>query len=209
MSPMPVGDTERRIEQLAAADGLRFERNVVPAITQRGHLDLRDVAPETVSLLRGIYLDLGGNEDELAAKRPTPLRGDFLHVATRTVVEIDELQHFTTARRRTLVAYPPQLSLGFDLNEYLQLCDEWSSRADLQYAHRPAVGFGPGGRQRQRAYNDALRDIALPALGYAPVVRIATPDRDGETAYARVRAELLSRTTTRTPLHPEEQNDER
>lgn len=38
---------------------------------------------------------------------------------------------------------------------------------------KTAIGFGPGGRQR--AYNDALRDLVTPTLGHPPVIRVAAP----------------------------------
>ena len=38
--------------------------------------------------------------------------------------------------------------------------------------------------QRERAYHDALLDLATPAMGHPPVVRIAALDGDGAAAYA-------------------------
>ena len=38
--------------------------------------------------------------------------------------------------------------------------------------------------QRERAYHDALRDLATPAMGHPPLLRIAAPDGDGAAAYA-------------------------
>ena len=55
-----------------------------------------------------------------------------------------------------------------------------------------AKGFGFGGVQRERAYHDALRDLATPAMGHPPVVRIAAVDGDGTAAYRRSRASLLA-----------------
>ena len=55
----------------------------------------------------------------------------------------------------------------------------------------PAKGFGFGGVQRERAYRDALLDLATPAMGQPPVVRIAAPDGDGAAAYRRHRDALL------------------
>jgi hypothetical protein len=52
--------------------------------------------------------------------------------------------------------------------------------------------FGVGGRQRQRAYYDSLRDLATPAMGHPPVVRVAAPERDGRAAYVRHRDYLLA-----------------
>ncbi len=56
----------------------------------------------------------------------------------------------------------------------------------------PAKAFGFGGVLRERAYHDALRDLATPAMGHPPLVRIAATDGDGAAAYRRHRAVLLS-----------------
>jgi hypothetical protein len=45
--------------------------------------------------------------------------------------------------------------------------------------------------QRERAYHDSLRDLAAPAMGHPPVVRIAAVDGDGTAAYRAHRASLL------------------
>ena len=44
--------------------------------------------------------------------------------------------------------------------------------------------------QRERAYHDALRDLATPAMGHPPLIRIAATDGDGAAAYARHRDSL-------------------
>jgi hypothetical protein len=54
-----------------------------------------------------------------------------------------------------------------------------------------AKGFGFGGMQRERAYHDAPFDLATPAMGHPPVIRIAAVDGDGAAAYLRHRASLL------------------
>ncbi len=45
--------------------------------------------------------------------------------------------------------------------------------------------------QRERAYHDALRDLATPAMGHPPLVRIPVVDGDGAAAY-RDRREALA-----------------
>ena len=52
--------------------------------------------------------------------------------------------------------------------------------------------FGFGGMQRERAYHDALRDLATPAMGHPPLLRIAAVDGDGAAAYRRHRASVLA-----------------
>ena len=63
----------------------------------------------------------------------------------------------------------------------------------------PAKGFGFGGVQRERAYHDALRDLATPAMGHPPLIRIAALDGDGAAAYARHRARAARAQRRLTP----------
>lgn len=189
---MPRGDTENAFQSAAVADGIPLVRARVPWINQRGHYGLPPQAASALHTLDRIFDALDGIRPEQAAKALTPLPGDFLHVESGTFIEIDEHQHFTTYRLATLNLYPHDLEVGFDVNEYRSLCRSWSPKADRYRLNKAATGFGQGGRQRQRAYNDALRDLATPALGYPGVVRVAAPERDGDAAYLRVRDRLAS-----------------
>jgi hypothetical protein len=57
---------------------------------------------------------------------------------------------------------------GFDPDHYRELCRFWQAKADKYRRTKEARGFGVGGRQRQRAYYDSLRDLATPAMGHPP-----------------------------------------
>jgi hypothetical protein len=184
---MPAGQTQAAFAVAAAADGVDLVLAKIPGINQRGHVGLPQEAARAVPTLAAIFTALGGNQADLAAKRTTALQGDYLHVASGLYIEVDEIQHFTTARLATLDLYPAGTPLGYDIETYRKLCRLWSAKADKAFAHKADVAFGPRGRQRQRAYNDALRDVGLPALGHPPVVRIAIPDGDGPAAYRRNR----------------------
>jgi hypothetical protein len=108
------------------------------------------------------------------------------------VIEVDDAAHFTSFRLTALELYPSDVRLGFDLAEHEELCRDWCARTDRLGRGLAAKGFGFGGMQRERAYHDALRDLAVPAMGHPPVVRIAALDGDGAAAYARHRAALLA-----------------
>jgi hypothetical protein len=107
------------------------------------------------------------------------------------LIEVDESQHFTSFRLLTLEMYPVGVPLGFDVSEYMELCRSWQAQSDKYFRGKSARGFGIAGRQRQRAYYDALRDLAAPAMGHPPLIRIAAPERDPEAAYRRHRQQLL------------------
>lgn len=187
---MPVGDCERAFAEASAQDGVVLVRAKVAWLNQRGHLGLPDAAAEVHESLDRIFTALDGDHIAQAAKRTTPLPGDFLHEPSGTFIEIDESQHFTSHRLETLRLYPSSVRLGYDIEDYVALCEIWAARSDRYFASKAAVGFGSGGRQRQRAYHDALRDLATPAMGHPPLIRVAAPDRDGSAAYLRVRDRL-------------------
>jgi hypothetical protein len=154
----------------------------VPWLSARGHTEgvvQRDAPPHVIAALRSIHAHLGGDEQLLAAKRggnsPTP---DLIHEELGCVIEVDEEQHFTTARLRTFGQYPADVPLGYQLETYVGLVREWTPRGDRAFAHRVSADFPrPGGRQAQRAYNDSLRDLLAPTFTGHPVIRLAVPDR--------------------------------
>lgn len=104
------------------------------------------------------------------------------------MVEVDEVQHFTSYRAVTLELLRSRRRQ--DLDSYRELCMTWSPKADRYRAARGAKGF-PGlfGRSRQRAYNDLLRDLVAPAMGYK-ILRIPAPMASGSEAYGASAAML-------------------
>ena len=161
----------------------------VPWLTVRGHLDqyVQQHAPSSVlDVLSTVHEELGGDAGALAGKRSGSIQSDLVVVATGQLVEVDEVQHFTTARKATLDHYPEAVSLGFSLDEYRLLVARHQSEGDRAFAHKRAADFDfAGGRQAQRAYNDALRDLLAPTFTGLPVVRVAVPTRDYGPAVRR------------------------
>lgn len=140
-----------------------------------------------------IAVALGADLDALRlAKRVSRPRSDLMHADSRVIIEVDEIQHFTSHRVASFDHYPPETPLGFDIEEYRSLCGLHSCCADGAFAHRAAVGFGPRGRGKQRALYDALRDLSLPAAGWPSVVRIPVPDRDYVRAWKQARSRVFA-----------------
>jgi hypothetical protein len=164
-----------------------------PWLTPRGHLDadvhgcLGDDARIT---LDRILVALDGDADSLAAKRRGSMRVDFM-TESGLIVEYDEVQHFTSSRRLTLDRYPGDAPLGFDPVDYARLIERWLPTGDRAFAHKSAAEFpGAAGRQRQRAYFDAFRDLAAPAFEVGPLIRIPCPDDNYAAGVRRLRAAL-------------------
>ena len=189
------GDCQLAFALAAAEDGIELQPQSLPWLSQRGHLGLPDTASAAAEVLERIYLALGGDLATLASARTTALPGDFFHEPTGTLIEVDESQHFTSSRLTTFDLYPDDVPLGFELDQYKALCDQRRHASDGYYRTKGARGFGVGGRQRQRAYYDALRDLATPAMGHPPLLRIDAPLRDGRAAYGAHRERLLSALT--------------
>ena len=145
-----------------------------------------------LEVLGAIYARLKGDVSVLhAARENLLLPVDLWHAPTGTVIEVDGPAHFTSFRLTALDLYPAGVAVGFDLDEYRELCRALAPASDALSRGLPAKGFGFGGVQRERAYHDALRDLATPAMGHPPLVRVAAADGDGAAAYARVRQALL------------------
>jgi hypothetical protein len=201
--PLPLDDPYVAFAEAAARDGIALESRSFDWLSEQGHVGLervakarRDpalVAPVVAALevLGAICARLGGDVSVLSASRENLLLTvDLVHPPTGTVIQVDGPAHFTSFRLAALDLYPATVTVGFDLDEYRELCRAWCPRADGLSRGLPAKGFGFGGVPRERAYHDALRDLATPAMGHPPLVRIPAVDGDGAAAYARHRASL-------------------
>jgi hypothetical protein len=114
-----------------------------------------------------------------------------MHKDSRVIIEVDEIQHFTSHRLLSFESYPKDAPLGFDLEDYRELCSRHHVKADKAWGTKKTATFGPRSRGRQRAFYDALKDLSLPAAGLPPVVRIAVPDRDYVRAWKQARSRVF------------------
>jgi hypothetical protein len=199
------GEVQSAFAHAAAEDGIVLGSQAFDWLCEQGHVGLERVAKArrdpalvapvkaAVQPLAAIYARLNGDVSVLHASRENLLLAvDLVHEPTGTVIAVDEAPHFTSFRLAALDLYPADASIGFDLAEHKALCREWSSRTDGLARGLAAKGFGFGGQQRERAYHDALRDLATPAMGHPPVRRFAAVDGDGAAAYRRHRDALLA-----------------
>jgi hypothetical protein len=204
---MARDDTRAAFARAAAEDGLVLEPAAFDWLCEQGHVGLervakarRDpalVAPVVAALevLAAIFARLGGDESVLRASRENLLLPvEMVHAPSGTVIEVDGPEHFTSFRLAALDLYPAGAEVGFDLAEHRRLCRAWAAESDGLSRGLAAKAFGFGGVQRERAYHDALRDLATPAMGHPPLVRVAAVDGDGAAAYRRHRASLLALT---------------
>jgi hypothetical protein len=202
---VPPDDPWVSFAEAAARDGIVLEPGAFDWLCEQGHVGLERVAKArrdpaivkpviaALEVLGAIFARLGGDVAVLHAARANLLLPvDLVHAPTGTLLAIDGPEHFTSYRLAALDLYPPDAALGFDIEEHRGLCREWAPRSDGIARGLAAKAFGFGGVPRERAYHDALRDLATPAMGHPPLVRIAVTDGDGEAAYRRHRDALRS-----------------
>ena len=200
-----LDETRAAFATAAAADGIVLESQNFDWLCEQGHIGLERVAKarrdpaivapviEALGVLAAIYARLKGDVSVLVAARENLyLPVDLAHAASGTLIEVDGALHFTSARLAALDLYPGGAALGFDIDEHRELCRSLCATSDALSRGMPAKGFGFGGVLRERAYHDALRDLATPAMGHPPLIRIAAVDGDGTAAYRRHRPALLA-----------------
>jgi hypothetical protein len=143
-----------------------------------------------IATLQKIFAQLAGSETELQQARGTALAADWLLDDAHLVIEIDEHQHFTSDRLVSLESYPVDAEVAFSIQEYTALCEVLRAGSDRYRATKDALAFRRvGGRRAQRAYFDAVRDLAAPLAGWR-VFRVPAAHGDGERAYKEARSRL-------------------
>lgn len=116
--------------------------------------------------LQNIYKSLCQYRGHRSFGRSDSLRCDYYVCDPGFIVEFDESQHFTEARKRALSEYPPDLVLGFDTVNWIQKCAELDRHDN-----------NPADRDETRAWYDTLRDF-LPLLkDFKPTIRLFASDR--------------------------------
>ena len=100
-----------------------------------------------------------GHEDFIKAPQMPPC--DYYVPGVSLIVEFDERQHFTGARRLTLEHYQSRVPVGFSTVQWVDLC-----------ARIAAEDPDPPDRDERRAWYDALRDLLPHLHRFNPTVRI-------------------------------------
>lgn len=124
-------------------------------------------APE-YKFLQKIFSDLEklrNNKNFVKQKRLH--RCDVYIPSINSIVEFDESQHFTSARKLTLESYPSTLNLGFKAKQWKDLCDRINAK-----------DTSPIYRDEQRAWYDTIRDFLPLTKDMGPTIRIHMGDYD-------------------------------
>lgn len=197
---------EEAFAEAAAKDGIELEPQTFTWASEPGHLAVAYLADHSndpaimqraevgTPALAAMYRRMKGLDPVLASCRLTlHYPAVLVHMPTATIVELDGPLHFTTHRLTTLDLYPGEVKLGFDIKEYKELCRVNAPKADKWRFGLASKTFGFHGMQSERAYKDAVRDIASWVMGFPPLFRVPALDEDGAATYERAKDKLRAR----------------
>lgn len=134
--------------------------------------------------------------DKNFVKKNVTLRCDFVCENSKLIIEYDERQHFSEARKISLLSYP-DIPLYYDRNLWVSACQNIQAK-DNQPINRDEI----------RAFYDSTRDIEAAKHGYK-LVRVMHGQIDFQTADAYKRlAKLLDAAicANREPVVPRTPN---
>lgn len=108
-----------------------------------------------------------------------PLSCDMVIEKHKLIIEYDETQHFSKARRITLEHYPESIQLHYFKESWIEACDRINAKDN-----------DPIDRDERRAYYDTVRDIEANRNGYK-LVRIKHGDFNWEEPGAEIHLKNL------------------
>ncbi len=201
-----VADLDAVFAEAAAKDGVPLEAQSFDWASEPGHLAVEELADETgdpgvmqraeigVAALDQMFTRFKGLVPVLQSCRVNrPYTPVLVHEQSLTIIEVDDMLHFSTPRLQALDLYPREAQLGFDIERWKALCREHAPQTDRWRYGLASKCFGWHGLQNERAYQDAVRDIGAWVMGYPPLVRVAAIEVDGAAAYERASDELKRR----------------
>jgi very-short-patch-repair endonuclease len=120
------------------------------------------------------------NRSDFFGMRSCKLKCDFVIEKRKLIIEYDERQHFTAARKIALKKYPKDVRLHFSQSDWVKHCETINAHDN-----------DPPYRDEQRALYDSLRDIEAFCNGWT-LIRIKDGDIDWTTANTGTFNKLLN-----------------
>ena len=179
--PVGPGDVHPAFAQAAAEDGIVLASQSFDWLCEQGHVGLervakarRDpalVAPVTAALAarRDLRPPQGRRLGPARVAREPAAAGRPRARADRNRDRGRRLAALHVVPADGARALPAGRAVGFDLDEHKELCRAWCARTDGLERGLPRRASGSAGVPRERAYHDALRDLATPAMGHPPL----------------------------------------
>jgi hypothetical protein len=173
---MAVGDKQKLITEIVGI--VLNERPQIEKFNWFINQHQKDHFKGSHNLISQIFTDLNGNN---SIKRIMQLQSDaYFGGKYNFLFEFDEIQHFSTARLKTLDSYPKHLKLNYSVADWKKWCTTHSTIADGYRFNKATTDFSfNGGRTCQRAYPDCFRDLLPQHNGLNPTLRIAEFEVNG------------------------------
>ena len=185
-APSAAKETDNKIK--ISSKGVIEQKNALQLILNRmfsGDVVCEKTYPwlKTPNVVEGNYKKLyealsNYRGDTAFAKKGVTLRCDFVCENQKLIIEYDERQHFTEARRISLEAYN-DIPLSFDRSLWIHACQSVGAKDNAPY-----------NRDETRAYYDSVRDIACHEHGYH-LIRIMHGQIDFEREDAEQQLQTL------------------
>ena len=109
--------------------------------------------------IRSALGDFRGHRDFIKSARVPPC--DYFISDPPFILEFDESQHFSRPRLVTLDNYRDEITVGFSISRWQELCRDIDAKDDQ-----------PFDRDERRAWYDTLRDLVPIMHGFKPTVRL-------------------------------------
>jgi hypothetical protein len=113
--------------------------------------------------IREAFIEIRGHREFIKSALVPPC--DYYLPRSMRIVEFDEDQHFTRPRRVSLSLYPGDLTYGFSVPRWIELCRRIDAMDDT-----------PIDRDERRAWYDVMRDLVPSAQGFQPTIRLYAGD---------------------------------
>ena len=101
-----------------------------------------------------VYMDSFENYIKNGKKCRKNIQFDFVCESMKLIIEYDEWQHFSEARKISLLKYPKNIELYFDKDLWIKACDDNQAKDS------------EANRDERRAFYDSIRDIVFCRGGY-------------------------------------------
>ena len=112
--------------------------------------------------LKQVHMKLDNHRGRKIKTDRTLAPCDIFIPTESSVIELDEMRHFTALRAVALDNYPKHLRTAFDRDEYILFCKQVDEKDN-----------DPPNRDEQRAWYDTIRDfMPLFDSAYKPIIRV-------------------------------------
>jgi len=174
---MPVGEKQRLITAIVSKvldESAQADKKFSWFVNQHQNAHFKD----HFQVIDKIYKELNGNN---CLKGIRQLQCDaYFGGKYNFLFEFDEIQHFSSARLKTLNIYPSNLKMNYSITNWKKWCLAYSGIADKYRFNKTTIDFNfPGVRTCQRAYLDCFRDLLPFYNGLNPTLRISEFEVNG------------------------------